>query len=296
MVADVDEAGLRELLSSVKSGAVPIEAAVSEIKRLPFADMGFAKIDHHRELRTGYPEVIFCPGKTVGQIKLIVAELLGEKNTNILATRASREIFDAVRGAAPDAEYNELARTIVIRRKRGARGGADGSDGGGGGGASGGDGASGSADASGCAGASNGADGSGAESASGGDGAGADGSGGGNGRGSGEKVICVVSAGTADLPVAEEAVVTAETLGNKVDRVYDVGVAGLHRLLSSADRLARANVLIVVAGMEGALASVVGGLAELLAMLISCAGGVGVVNIDNGFGAGYLASMINKMK
>jgi NCAIR mutase (PurE)-related protein len=341
MVTDVDEAGLRELLSSVKSGAVPIEAAVGEIKRLPFADMGFAKIDHHRELRTGYPEVIFCPGKTVGQIKLIVAELLGEKNTNILATRASREVFDAVLGVAPDAAYNELARTIVIRRKReaGARVGgaiADAGAGMGQGRAAG----AGNGDGTGAgAGVNAGADadadagtnaGVGASADAGADadvgaiadtGADADASAGiGTGADAGAgggKVICVVSAGTADLPVAEEAVVTAETLGNRVDRVYDVGVAGLHRLLSSADRLARANVLIVVAGMEGALASVVaglvdkpviavptsvgygasfGGLAALLAMLNSCAGGVGVVNIDNGFGAGYLASMINKMK
>jgi NCAIR mutase (PurE)-related protein len=258
----LDENELTRLLEGVKAGAVRIGDAVHEIKKLPFADMGFAKVDHHRELRTGYPEVIFCPGKTTEQIKLIAAELLSEKNANILATRANREIFGELLGIAPDAEYSDLARTIAIRRKSGARR---------------------------------------AVSAA-------------TGR---EKTICVVSAGTADLPVAEEAAVTAEIFGNRVERVYDVGVAGLHRLLSNTDRLAEANVLIVAAGMEGALASVIGGLvdkpviavptsvgygasfgglAALLAMLNSCAGGVGVVNIDNGFGAGYLASVINHME
>ncbi|MDR1440362.1 MAG: nickel pincer cofactor biosynthesis protein LarB [Clostridiales bacterium] len=330
----MDEAGLKNLLMGVRSGAVPIEDAAREIKKLPFADMGFAKVDHHRELRTGYPEVVFCPGKTVGQIKLIVEELLSEKDVNILATRASGEIYEAVLGVAPDAEYNELARTVVIRRKPGSGAGAGSNAGGdsGGGGASMGGGAGGDASMGGGAGGNSGIGASartGARNGVSGGTGGNFGAGAGSGNGSGadvnagayvgtdaEKTICVVSAGTADLPVAEEAVVTAETLGNKVDRLYDVGVAGLHRLLSNADRLAKANVLIVVAGMEGALASVVGGLvdkpviavptsvgygasfgglAALLAMLNSCAGGVGVVNIDNGFGAGYLASMINKM-
>jgi len=249
----MDELELRGMLEGVRSGAVPIDDAVSEIRKLPFKDMGFAMIDHHRELRTGYPEVIFCQGKTAEQVKLIVAELLSA-GSNILATRARREVYDEVLKAAPDAEFNEAARTIVIKRKQITVG--------------------------------------------------------------NEKIICVVSAGTSDMPVAEEARVTAETLGNRVETLYDVGVAGIHRLLSNTDKLTRANVIIVIAGMEGALASVVGGLVDkpviavptsvgyganfgglsaLLTMLNSCASGVGVVNIDNGFGAGYLASLINRL-
>jgi len=210
-------------------------------------------IDHHRELRTGYPEVIFCQGKTAEQVGLIVAELLSA-GSNILATRARREIYDEVLKIAADAVYDEAARTIVIIRKQL--------------------------------------------------------------KIDENKIICVVSAGTSDLPVAEEARVTAETLGNRVETLYDAGVAGIHRLLSNTDKLTRANVIIVVAGMEGALASVVGGLVDkpviavptsvgygasfgglsaLLTMLNSCASGVGVVNIDNGFGAGYLASLINRL-
>ncbi|MDR3121669.1 MAG: nickel pincer cofactor biosynthesis protein LarB [Clostridiales bacterium] len=248
----MDETELKTLLGGVRAGTVSVERAVGALKQLPYVDMGFAKVDHHRELRTGYPEVIFCQGKTAEQVRLIVAELLKE-GSNILATRAQPEVYEEVMKAAPDAEYSETARTIVIRRKK---------------------------------------------------------------IKPTEKIIGVVSAGTSDLPVAEEACITAETLGNTVERLYDVGVAGLHRLLSNTDKLARANVLIVVAGMEGALASVVGGLvdkpviavptsvgygasfgglAALLAMLNSCASGVGVVNIDNGFGAGFLASMINKL-
>ena len=249
----MDEIELREMLDGVRSGLVPVDDAVSEIKKLPYKDMGFAKIDHHRELRTGYPEVVFCQGKTPEQVRLIVSELLNGAS-NILATRASREIYGEVLKVDAGAEYNESARTIVIKRKP--------------------------------------------ENTA------------------GDKIICVVSAGTSDMPVAEEARVTAETLGNQVETLYDVGVAGIHRLLSNTDVLSRANVIIVVAGMEGALASVVGGLVDkpviavptsvgygasfgglsaLLTMLNSCASGVGVVNIDNGFGAGYLASLINRL-
>jgi len=250
----MDEDKLREMLEGVRGGGVTVDFAVSEIKKLPYKDMGFAKVDHHRELRTGYPEVVFCQGKTVEQVRLIITELL-TGGSNILATRARRDMYEEVLKAAPEAEYNEAARTIVIKRKPDAA--------------------------------------------------------------IGDKEICVVSAGTADMPVAEEARITAETLGNRVVTLYDVGVAGIHRLLSNTGVLARANVIIVVAGMEGALASVVGGLVDkpviavptsvgyganfgglsaLLTMLNSCASGVGVVNIDNGFGAGYLASMINKLK
>lgn len=250
----MDENELRDMLEGVRDGAVTIDSAVSEIKKLPYKDMGFAKVDHHRALRTGYPEVVFCQGKTPGQVRVIIGELLTESD-NILATRASREVYDEVLKTAGDARYNESARTIVIRRGRVA--------------------------------VDNG------------------------------KIICVVSAGTSDQPVAEEACVTAETLGNRVERLYDVGVAGIHRLLSNTGVLNSANVIIVVAGMEGALASVVGGLVDkpviavptsvgyganfgglsaLLTMLNSCASGVGVVNIDNGFGAGYLASLINRLK
>ena len=248
---DINE--LRNMLEGVRDGSVEIERAVSEIKKLPYKDLGFAMVDHHRELRTGYPEVIFCQGKTAEQVRLIVNELL-TAGSNILATRAVREVYDEVSKDVPDAVYDAVSRTIVIKRRESA------------------------VDAS--------------------------------------KIICVVSAGTSDLPVAEEARVTAETLGNRVETLYDAGVAGIHRLLSNTDRLTRANVVIVVAGMEGALASVVGGLVDkpviavptsvgygasfgglsaLLTMLNSCASGVGVVNIDNGFGAGYLASLINRL-
>jgi len=243
---------LRQLLENVKSGTVEINEALATLKFLPFEDIGFAKIDHHRAIRNGYPEVIYCQGKTIEQIKAIVTKLIGQ-DVNILATRASREIYNAIREVTDDSEYHELARIVVVKRREILVT---------------------------------------------------------------DKIIAVVSAGTSDIPVAEEAAVTAETLGNNVERLYDVGVAGLHRLLASTDILLKANVLVVVAGMEGALASVVGGLvdkpviavptsigygasfgglAALLAMLNSCASGVGVVNIDNGFGAGYLASMINRL-
>lgn len=242
---------LKKLLEDVKSGKLSAEDAVLNLKKLPFEDLGFAKVDHHRNLRTGYPEVVFCQGKTVEQVKQIMSKLM-EYDNNIMATRASRDVYEGVREITSEAVYYEAARIVVVKRKEIILS---------------------------------------------------------------DKVVAVVSAGTADLPVAEEAAVTAEVMGNKVDRIYDVGVAGLHRLLANYDRLTRANVLIVVAGMEGALASVVGGLVErpviavptsigyganfgglsaLLSMLNSCAAGVAVVNIDNGFGAGYLASIINK--
>lgn len=248
----MDAERLRSLLNDVKCGAVDIEDAVLELKRLPFEDLGFAKLDHHRSIRIGYPEVVYCQGKTVQQVKAIVAGLM-EKDSNIMATRAGKDVYEGLRELTGDVEFHEAARIVVVRKRA-----VEVSD----------------------------------------------------------KVIAVVTAGTSDIPVAEEAAVTAETMGNRVDRLYDVGVAGIHRLLASTDKLMKANVLIVVAGMEGALASVVGGLVDkpviavptsvgyganfgglsaLLTMLNSCASGVGVVNIDNGFGAGYLASMINKL-
>lgn len=243
---------LKKLLNDVKTGEVDIDDALVELKKLPFEDIGFAKVDHHRNLRNGYPEVIYCQGKNVEQIKSIVQRLMEQEN-NIMATRAGKEVFEGIREITDDAVYYELARIVVIKRRE---------------------------------------------------------------LSLSDKVIAVVTAGTSDIPVAEEAAITAEVMGNKVDRIYDVGVAGIHRLLANTDSLMKANVLIVAAGMEGALASVVGGLvdkpviavptsvgyganfgglAALLTMLNSCASGIGVVNIDNGFGAGYLASMINKL-
>jgi len=243
---------LIQLLEGVKNGNVSIDAAVSKLKMEPFEDLGFAKVDHHRRIRNGYPEVIYSQGKTVDQIKEIVKRLMNIEN-NIMATRATKEVYESIKEVTDDAIYYEAARIVVVKKRDIAMS---------------------------------------------------------------EKVIAVVTAGTSDIPVAEEAAVTAETMGNTVLRINDVGVAGIHRLFANADPIMKANVLIVVAGMEGALASVVGGmvdkpviavptsigyganfggLAALLTMLNSCASGIGVVNIDNGFGAGYLASMINRL-
>ncbi len=251
----MNEMQIKSMLEHVKAGEITIDEALFELKKLPFEDLGYAKIDHHRQMRNGYPEVIFSQGKTVEQVATIFQKLM-LRNANVMATRASREVFEAVKVVAPEAVYSEMARIVYVK----------GSD-------------------------------EGAVVAA-------------------EKYIAVVSAGTSDMPVAEEAAVTAEILGNNVHRIYDVGVAGIHRLLSNTDELMRANVVIVVAGMEGALASVVGGLVDkpvvavptsvgygasfggisaLLTMLNSCASGIGVVNIDNGFGAGYLAATINKL-
>jgi NCAIR mutase (PurE)-related protein len=243
---------IRALLKKVKSGKLSVDKAMEGLKNLPFEELHFAKIDHHRSIRTGYPEVVFSQGKTLGQLVMIFERLV-KKSGNIMATRATLEAYEAVRQRIPDAVYHEAARIITVDRAKIKKQ---------------------------------------------------------------KGIIAVVSAGTSDIPVAEEAAVTAEKLGNEVLRVYDVGVAGIHRLFASMASINRANVLVVVAGMEGALASVVGGLvdtpviavptsigygasfgglAALLAMLNSCASGVGVVNIDNGFGAGFLASKINKL-
>lgn len=244
---------LRKLLENVKSGSIDVDKALDKLRNLPYEDLGFAKIDSHRDIRCGFPEVIFCQSKTIDQIVKITQKLL-ERNNNLLATRASKEVYEAVKEAEPTAVYNELARTITVKKTE-------------------------------------------IELQS-------------------EGTILVVTAGTADMPVSEEAAITAEIMGNRVERLYDVGVAGIHRLLGNRDRLFEASVLIVVAGMEGALASVVGGLVDkpviavptsvgygasfhglsaLLTMLNSCASGVSVVNIDNGFGAGYCAALINRL-
>jgi NCAIR mutase (PurE)-related protein len=247
----MDEARLRGLLDRVRSGEIDVNEALETLRHLPFEDLGFAKVDHHRSLRDGAPEVVYCPGKTPEQVREIVFRLV-ERSQNIIATRASPELFEEIKKVSPSATYHPSARMVVANPRPVAPKG----------------------------------------------------------------MVAVLSAGTADLPVAEEAALTAETLGSAVTRVYDVGVAGIHRLFSKRDLLLSANAVVVVAGMEGALASVVGGLvnrpviavptsvgygaslgglAALLTMLNSCVPWVSVVNIDNGFGAGYQAHMINRM-
>lgn len=246
------ESTIREILRRVRSGKLSPDEAVQRLRHLPFEDLGFAKVDHHRALRAGFPEVIFGPGKTPAQLAQIFARLARHGN-NVLATRCTEAQFAAVRRKFRRAEYRELARAIVLRRDATRHG---------------------------------------------------------------KGKIVVVSAGTGDIPVAEEAVATAELMGNEVQHIYDVGVAGIHRLLASREALVQARVIVVCAGMEGALPSVVGGLVRvpviavptsvgygasfrgltaLLGMLNSCASNVSVVNIDNGFGAGYVASLINRL-
>ena len=249
----MDAAALKKLFEQVKRGKVSPDEAVERLRHLPFEDLGFANVDHHRALRTGMPEIIFGPGKTPQQLAEIFARL-AEHGHNVLATRVSAEQVRAVRRKFRKAESHELARAITLTRDETIYG---------------------------------------------------------------KGKIVVVSAGTSDVPVAEEAVVTAQVMGNEVQHVYDVGVAGIHRLLARRDVLTKARVIIVCAGMEGALPSVVGGLvgvpviavptsvgygasykgiAALLGMLNSCASNVTVVNIDNGFGAGYVASVINRLE
>ena len=241
---------LRDLLNEVRTGSRTVESALDRLRDLPFENLGYARLDHHRALRTGFPEVVFCEGKRVEQIVEIL-ERLEQKHSPVLATRASREIFDAVIARIPAANYFEDARIIQI---------------------------------------------------------------GVNGVEPTATTVLVICAGTADLPVAEEAAVTASALGSRVEKLYDVGVAGVHRLLAARDSLNAANVIVVVAGMDGVLPTIVGGLvaapviavptsigygtglggvSALMTMLNACAPGIAVVNIDNGFGAGYLAHMIN---
>jgi pyridinium-3,5-biscarboxylic acid mononucleotide synthase len=248
----MEEQRLRSLLESVSTGDVSAHDALEQLRDLPFKDLGFAKIDHHRSIRKGYPETIFCAGKTPTQI-VEIAGAMRSHGSNVLATRCSAEAVEAVLAAYPDAVHHEAARAVTITVDP-------------------------------------------PETCPG--------------------YVAVVCAGTSDIPVGEEAIVTCEARGTTARRVYDVGVAGLHRLLGQRDILQQADVLIVCAGMEGALPSVVaglvdtpviavptsigygasfGGIAALLAMLNSCAAGVSVVNIDNGFGAGVLATVINRM-
>ena len=249
-------ADVQQLLDQVRAGTVSTEEALRQVAQLlqasPVQDLGFARVDHHRELRQGFPEVVFGLGKTPVQIAAIAQEIVKHGHT-LLVTRATEEAFAAVQQVVPGAAFQPLARTITFRQKDVQPGAG---------------------------------------------------------------TILVAAAGTSDLPVAEEACVTAEVMGNAVDRLFDVGVAGIHRLLSEQGRLMAARVVIVVAGMEGALPSVVGGLvkvpviavptsvgygasfgglAALLGMLNSCAAGVSVVNIDNGFGAAAIASRINHL-
>jgi len=244
---------IKKLFQEVRRGKLSPDEAVQKLKHLPFEDLGHSKVDHHRRIRTGMPEVIFGQGKTATHVGSIF-ERLAARGSNVLATRASLVQFEDVKGRVPKAEYHPLARCITLKQDRKKYG---------------------------------------------------------KGR------IVVVSAGTSDIPVAEEALITAEIMGNDVDHVYDVGVAGIHRLLANRETINKARVVIVCAGMEGALPSVVGGLvgvpviavptsigygasfdglAALLGMLNSCASNVSVVNIDNGFGAGYVASMINRLQ
>jgi NCAIR mutase (PurE)-related protein len=242
---------MKKILEDYKNGKIELSVVLDKIKSLPFQDLDFAKIDTHRYLRKGFPETIFCQEKTIDQIIEIIKVMI-KKDQNILATKANENVYNAVKKIFPEARYNKLGKTIIIKKheikqKKGK--------------------------------------------------------------------ILVITAGTSDIPIAEEAVETAEIMGNVTEKVYDVGVAGVHRLLEFKDKIFNASVIIVIAGMEGALASIVGGLAShpviavptsvgygasfngiapLLTMMNSCAEGVVVVNIDNGFGAGYFASMINR--
>jgi NCAIR mutase (PurE)-related protein len=241
-----------KLLSALRSGKISVEESFEKLKHLPYEDLGFAKIDHHRAIRTGMPEVVFCQGKTITQI-IAIFRSLSEKNKSMLMTRANQKIFRQIRQINKRTIYNALAGTIVLQSSTAAKKGK----------------------------------------------------------------VSVVSAGTADIRVAEEARVTAEVFGSRVEKIYDIGVAGLHRLLDCYNRISDSRCIIVVAGMDGVLPSVIGGLsscpviavptsvgyganfkgiAPLLTMLNSCAPGVSVVNIDNGFGAGYIASLINRIK
>jgi NCAIR mutase (PurE)-related protein len=248
----MDSTALRKLFDQVRSGKLSPDEAVARLRHLPFEDLGFAKVDHHRRIRAGMPEVIFSKGKTAQQVAQIFKRLAAQGG-NVLATKADSAQFRAVKKLVRKAQYREHARAIVLQQDRAIYG---------------------------------------------------------------KGTVVVVSAGTSDIPVAEEALVTAEIMGNRVEHVYDVGVAGLHRLLAHRKAIDSARVVIVCAGMEGALPSVVAGLvrvpviavptsigygasfdglAALLGMLNSCASNVSVVNIDNGFGAGYVASMINRL-
>ncbi|NHJ32491.1 MAG: nickel pincer cofactor biosynthesis protein LarB [Asgard group archaeon] len=246
----MDEKHLESLLKDFKEGKIQLEKVLERLKELPFEDLGYAKVDHHRALRKGFPEVVYCPSKTLDQIIGIFKSLI-DRNENILLTRATEEIYNELKKIDKNVQFNHQARIVFVERKPRKKVGN----------------------------------------------------------------LLVVCGGTADIPVAEEAALTAELMGSKVIRLYDVGVAGIHRLLHYKDKLFDANVIVSVAGMEGALPSVVAGLAAcpviavptsvgyganlsgisaLLTMLNSCAPNVSVVNIDNGFGGGLVAALINK--
>jgi NCAIR mutase (PurE)-related protein len=248
----VDQQQLKSLLEQVQTGAVGVDAALDRMRNMPFEDLGFAKVDHHRALRHGIPEVVFAKGKTADQVLAIVCRLLANSH-NMLVTRATPEMAGMIKEKFPTAEYFPLSGAVRVWGDRTIHG---------------------------------------------------------------KGKIGVVCAGTSDIPIAEEAQVTAEVMGNEVEAIFDIGVAGIHRLMSNRVKLAEARVIVVCAGMEGALPSVVGGmvscpviavptsvgygasfngLAALLGMLNSCASNVTVVNIDNGFGAGYVASLINRL-
>lgn len=250
------EQDIAALLRRYKEGSLSEAEAVQAVRNVPFEDMGFAEVDHHRELRQGFPEVIYAEGKTKEQVLAILQSLAAHGEGNLMATRASREKYEFVKTSMPEAQYDEAARIIYVERDKSIQRDAD-------------------------------------------------------------HKILILTAGTSDIPVAEEARLTAHLWGNTVETCYDCGVAGIHRLFAHLPAIQSANVIIVIAGMEGALASVVGGLtdrpviavptsigygasfhglAALLSMLNSCASGVSVVNIDNGFGAGVLASKINHMR
>lgn len=243
---------LEKILKGISDGSVSVDEAMEKLRNFPYSDLGFARIDHHRELRTGYPEIVYCAGKTHEQVRGIFS-VMQEHENNIIGTRAGKELFEYISPYFPSAVYYDVARIISLQRKALVPPATK---------------------------------------------------------------IAVITAGTSDIPVAEEAAVTAELLGNNVIRIYDAGVAGIHRLVDKLPEIRKCKVAIVIAGMEGALASVVGGLVNmpviavptsigygasfqgisaLLAMLTSCAAGVTVVNIDNGFGAGFSASRINRM-
>jgi NCAIR mutase (PurE)-related protein len=248
----VTREAIAKMLAQVRRGRLSVDEAMERLRDMPYENLGYARIDHHRPLRQGMPEVIFGRGKTPGQIEGLVERMLRHGH-NVLVTRTDAAVFERIRRLDRRAKFHALSGAITIRLERKMRG---------------------------------------------------------------KGLILVVTAGTTDIPVAEEALVTAEIMGNRVQALYDVGVAGLHRLLGESKALKRARVVIVAAGMEGALPSVVGGLvaapviavptsvgygasfrglAALLGMMNSCAPNVAVVNIDNGFGAGYLASVINRL-
>ena len=242
---------VHELLSKVKNGEMEIETAEEQLKKLPYEDIGCAKIDHHRSLRSGFGEVIYCPGKSLEHLGHIY-QVFKERKENVLGTRASKEQYEALKKKVPEVQYDETSKVLMLQYHKPEQKGS----------------------------------------------------------------VAVCTGGTSDIPVAEEAAMVAEYFGCRVLRIYDVGIAGIHRLMSKMDDIRSANCVIAVAGMEGALAGVIaglvehpvvavptsigygasfGGVAPLLTMLNSCAEGIAVVNIDNGFGAGYLAAQMNRM-